>query len=100
MHLAVCSPKRKTAGFQRVGRIKERSDADPASVLARHRIGAQCRIGASLDSAYFECPDNLLARSGAFHGLDGILRTAVRHNHVLVANREVHSTEDELAEFS
>ena len=60
------------------GRITERSDADLASVLARHRIGVQCRIGASLDSAYFECPNNLLARGGSFRGLDPILRPAFR----------------------
>ena len=63
MHLALGSPKRKMlgfhAGFSTSRRIKERSVADPALVLARHRIGVQCRIGDSLDSAYFEYPDNL-----------------------------------------
>ena len=78
VRLAVCRPKRKSPGFQRVGRIKERSDADPALVLARHRIRVQCRIGASLDSAYFECPDNLLAKGRLFRGLYGILWPAFR----------------------
>ena len=40
-------------------RIKECSDSDPAKVLARGRILVRCRIGASLDSAYFEFPDTL-----------------------------------------
>ena len=52
-------PKRKTLAGQSVGRIKERSDADPAMVLARRRIAVRCRIGASLDSAYFEFPGHL-----------------------------------------
>ena len=30
-----------------------RSDADPAKLLAGRRIAVRCRIGASLDSAYF-----------------------------------------------
>ena len=77
-------------GISTSTRIKERSDADPALVLARHRIGVQCRIGASLDSSYFECPDNLLASGRVFPWTLRDSPARISTNHVPVANREAH----------
>jgi hypothetical protein len=55
----VSGERRAARGDRVVGRIKERSDADPATVLAGRRMVVRCRIGASLDSAYFDFSDAL-----------------------------------------
>ena len=69
-------PKRKTLALQRVGRIKERSDADPAMVLARRRNVAPSRIGASRDSAYFEMPGRPYSHTRTMAGQENSNPTA------------------------